>query len=95
MIAVANRTETVARIKHAFDRKQVHIDEPCDPERTLHIDSKVLEEAAAAAEPVSGIVAARGGGHEPNSPRNNKPSCCAHRWTAWAGLAKRVSEYRT
>ena len=63
MITVANRTETAARIKHAFDRKQVHIDELCDPERTLHIDSKVLEEAEAAAEPVSGVVAARGGGH--------------------------------
>ena len=63
MITVANRTETTARIKHAFDRKQVHIDELCDPARTLHIDSKVLEEAEAAAGPVSGVVAARGGGH--------------------------------
>ena len=42
MITVANRTETAARVKHAFDRKRVRIDELCDPERTLHIDSKVL-----------------------------------------------------
>ena len=50
MITVGNRTETAARIKYAFDRKQVHIDELCDPERTLHIDSKVLEAAEAAEE---------------------------------------------
>ena len=50
MITVANRTETAARIKHAFDRSRVHIEELCDPERTLHIDSKVLEAAEAAEE---------------------------------------------
>ncbi len=46
MITVANRTETPARIKHLFDRKRVRIDELCDPERTLPIDSKVLAAAA-------------------------------------------------
>lgn len=45
MITVANRTETAARIKFAFDRKKVLIEELCDAERTLHIDSKVLREA--------------------------------------------------
>ena len=45
MITVANRTETAARIKFAFDRKKILIDELCDPDRTLHIDSKVLREA--------------------------------------------------
>ena len=50
MITVANRTETAARIKHAFDHRRVRIDELCDPERTLHIDSKVLEAAEAAEE---------------------------------------------
>jgi type III restriction enzyme len=45
MITVANRTETAARIKFAFDRKKVLIEELCEPERTLHIDSKVLREA--------------------------------------------------
>jgi type III restriction enzyme len=45
MITVCNRTETAARIKHAFDSKRIHIDELCDPERILHIDSKVLDQA--------------------------------------------------
>lgn len=45
MISVANRTETAARIKYAFDHKKIRIDELCVPERTLHIDSKVLEMA--------------------------------------------------
>lgn len=52
MITVGNRTETAARVKHAFDTKRIHIDELCDPERILHIDSKVLEQAEAQEEPV-------------------------------------------
>ena len=55
MITVANRTETAARIKFAFDRKKVRIDELCDPERTLHIDSRVLETAESAEEPIAEI----------------------------------------
>ncbi len=47
MITVANRTETAARVKNAFDKKKVLIDELCDPEKTLHIDSKVLDMAEA------------------------------------------------
>ncbi|OGL47884.1 MAG: type III restriction endonuclease subunit R [Candidatus Schekmanbacteria bacterium RBG_13_48_7] len=47
MISVANRTETAARIKYAFDHKKIRIDELCIPERTLHIDSKVLAMAEA------------------------------------------------
>ena len=47
MITVANRTETAARVKMAFDKRKVLIDELCDPERTLHIDSKVLDMAEA------------------------------------------------
>ena len=53
MITVANRTETAARIKYAFDRKKVRIDALCDSERTLHIDSKALGEAEAAEEVLS------------------------------------------
>ena len=45
MITVANRTETAARVKHAFDHKKILIEELCNPDRTLHIDSKVLKEA--------------------------------------------------
>lgn len=47
MITVANRIETAARIKYAFDHKKILIDELCDPEQTLEIDSRVLEAAEA------------------------------------------------
>ena len=53
MITVANRTETAARIKHAFDTRKILIEELCDGERALHIDSKALAEAEAAEEPMS------------------------------------------
>ncbi len=53
MITVANRTETAARVKHAFDSRRIHIDELCDPERVLHIDSRVLDEAEAQEEPAA------------------------------------------
>ena len=61
MITVANRTETAARVKHAFDRHRVRIDELCDPERTLHIDSKVLDAAEAAEEPIAEVGAGGSG----------------------------------
>lgn len=47
MITVANRTETAARVKHALERKRIRIDELCDPDRILHIDSDVLAKAEA------------------------------------------------
>ena len=47
MITVCNRTETAARVKHAFDTRRIHIEELCEPQRILHIDSKVLAEAEA------------------------------------------------
>jgi len=50
MITVANRTETSSRIKYAFDHNQILIPELCDPDKTLQIDSKVLDEAEAATE---------------------------------------------
>ena len=55
MITVANRTETAARIKYAFDHKRVRIDELCIPELILHIDSKVLDMAESQEEPVSAV----------------------------------------
>jgi len=55
MITVCNRTETAARVKHAFDSKRIHIDELCDPDRILHIDSKVLNEAEASEEPIAEV----------------------------------------
>ncbi|MGH7263951.1 MAG: BPTD_3080 family restriction endonuclease, partial [Candidatus Rokuibacteriota bacterium] len=51
MITVANRTETAARVHHAFVRGKVRIDELAAPDRTLHIDSRVLEKAEAREEP--------------------------------------------
>lgn len=42
MITVANRTETAARIKYAFEKNKMHITELCEKEKILHIDSKVL-----------------------------------------------------
>ena len=53
MITVANRTETAARVKYAFDHSRVRIAELCDPDRTLHIDSKVLNTAETAEEPIA------------------------------------------
>ncbi len=47
MISVANQTETAARIKYAFDHKNILIEELCNLDKTLHIDSKVLEQAEA------------------------------------------------
>lgn len=57
MITVCNRTETSARVKHAFDTRRIHIDELCDPERTLHIDSKVLDQAETQEEPAAPVDA--------------------------------------
>ena len=45
MITVANRTETAARIKYAFDHKRIPVDELCVPEYTIHIDSKTMDAA--------------------------------------------------
>lgn len=56
MITVANRTETAARVKYAFDRKRILIDELCDEERTLHIDSRVLKRAEESEEPIAEII---------------------------------------
>jgi len=50
MISVVNRTETAARVKFSFDHKKIFIKELCDPDRTLHIDSKVIKDAESADE---------------------------------------------
>src|SRR3989475_8487102 len=52
MITVANTTHPAARVEYAFTHKRINIDELCDPERILHIDSKVLEQAEEEDEPV-------------------------------------------
>ncbi len=56
MITVANRTETAARVYNAFMIGKIPgIDDLKDPTRTLHIDSKVLEEAEARDEIVEAL----------------------------------------
>ena len=52
MITVANTTHTAARVEYAFTHKRINIDELCDPERILHIDSHVLKQAEEEDEPV-------------------------------------------
>jgi type III restriction enzyme len=45
MLTVCNRTETSARIEHYFRHGDVHWPELHAPERTLRVDSRVLEKA--------------------------------------------------
>ncbi|MGH9510638.1 MAG: BPTD_3080 family restriction endonuclease [Terriglobales bacterium] len=52
MITVANNTYTAARVEFAFKHKRINIEELCDPERLLHIDSNVLKQAEEEDEPV-------------------------------------------
>ncbi len=47
MITVANLTNTAARVEYTLSRKKIHIEKLCDPDRILHIDSKVLGHAEA------------------------------------------------
>lgn len=53
MITVANRTETSARVKYSFDHNQILIPELCSVEKTLQIDSKVLEKAESSDESIT------------------------------------------
>lgn len=45
MLTVCNRTETAARIEHYFNQGDSHWPELHAPERTLRVDSKVLDKA--------------------------------------------------
>src|SRR5579863_4647031 len=47
MITVANLTHTAARVEYALSHKKIPIEKLSDPDRILHIDSKVLGEAEA------------------------------------------------
>src|SRR6266581_7556094 len=60
MITVANLTHTAARVQYAFEHKRIRIEELCDPDKILHIDSKVLDEAEAQDEPAELMVDAGG-----------------------------------
>ena len=45
MLTVCNRTETAARVEHYFNKGDSHWPELHAPDRTLRVDSKVLEKA--------------------------------------------------
>jgi type III restriction enzyme len=60
MITVTNLTHTAARVQYAFEHKRIRIEELCDPDKILHIDSKVLDEAEAQEEPAELLVEAEG-----------------------------------
>ena len=45
MITVANLTHTAARVEYALSHKKIPIEQLSEPDRILHIDSKVLGEA--------------------------------------------------
>ena len=45
MLTVCNRTETAARVEHYFNKGDCHFDEMHSPEKTLRVDSKILDKA--------------------------------------------------
>ena len=47
MITVANRTETAARIASSLEQGNIKVDELCEPEGILHIDTNVLKSVEA------------------------------------------------
>ncbi len=53
MLTVCNRTETAARIEHYFNAGDAHWPELHAPERTLRVDSRVLEKAEIGAKAAS------------------------------------------
>jgi type III restriction enzyme len=69
MITVCNRTETAARVEHAFESRRIRIDELCDSEHILRIDSKALEEAEAKEEPTASV----NGRHERDEAAGESP----------------------
>ena len=72
MITVANRTETSSRIKYAFDHNQILIPDLCNPEKTLQIDSKVLESAESETEAIEIVVEIEDEDGEENAPKLTK-----------------------
>lgn len=77
MISVVNRTETAARVKYAFEHRQIHVDDLCDPQKMLHIDSKVIDMAESYDNPTENtsndeVTAADGGEDEPVQRKLNK-----------------------
>ncbi len=72
MITVANRTETSSRIKYAFDHNQILIPDLCNSDKTLQIDSKVLESAESETEAVEIVVDTENEEGEESTPKLTK-----------------------
>ncbi|HBC2756737.1 TPA: DEAD/DEAH box helicase family protein [Legionella pneumophila] len=51
MITITNSTQTASRITYAFNHKKIDIEELCNSDKTLRIDSKVLNIAESITEP--------------------------------------------
>lgn len=69
MITVANLTHTAARVEYTLSHKKIPIEQLSEPDRILHIDSKVLGEAESLEEaPEIGQSAAENGEDEEESP---------------------------
>lgn len=97
MITVANRTETAARVQYAFAHGKIPIAELCEPERILHIDSRVLAKAEAREEATQGdLLAARKRARRRGHCRNRTGrSCCGGRWTPSDGPGNPASLSKT
>jgi type III restriction enzyme len=75
MITVANRTETAARVNYALTHDKVLVPELSDPDRILHIDSRVLGEAEAQEEIMEGTEETKiGGSAENDSDEDETPA---------------------
>ncbi len=72
MITVANRTETSSRIKYAFDHNQILIPDLCVPEKTLQIDSKVLDSAESETEAIEIVIETNEESEEETIPKLTK-----------------------
>lgn len=72
MISVVNRTETAARVEYSFAHRKIHVDELCNPQKMLHIDSKVLDMAESDGEISTEVLAIDKGNDENNEPKLTK-----------------------
>ena len=111
MITVANTTHTAARVEFAFTHKRINIEELCDPEKILHIDSNVLKQAEEEDEPVqlglsmadsaeeleetNGNDGSNGNRPRKNSRKKRKPNCCVGKWTPLDSWVSREKRFRT
>jgi len=78
MITVANTTSTSARIKYSFDHDAfllsvAGLDDLCTPEKTLQIDSGILNKAEAETQPLDiDVEVVEGNGEDEEAPKEKK-----------------------